>query len=110
MKALMVVTRHFFIGDPFVPLKFDLIFIFVYFRAIDENREDLAAFLIRCGCDLNSARKIGPDGRGGDEAHDLASPLHLCCQWGLELVVQALLEHGANKNSKVSFSHAKVIK
>lgn len=71
-------------------------------RAIDENREDFACFLIRCGCDLNSIRKVGPDGRGGDEAHDLATPLHLCCQWGLEEVVQALLEHGANKNAKVN--------
>ena len=71
-------------------------------RAIDENNEDFANFLIRCGCDLNSARKVGPDGRGGDEAHDLATPLHLCCQWGLESVVQTLLEHGASKNAKVS--------
>lgn len=70
-------------------------------RAIDENNEDFAAFLVRCGCDLNSPRKVGPDGRGGDEAHDLASPLHLCCQWGLEIVVRTLLEHGANKNAKV---------
>ena len=70
-------------------------------RSIDENNEDLACFLIRCGCDLNAPRKIGPDGRGGEEAHDLASPLHLCCQWGLQEVVQSLLEHGANKNAKV---------
>ena len=73
-------------------------------RAIDENEQDLACFLIRCGCDLNSPRKAGLDGRGGDEAHDLASPLHLCCQWGLETVVLALLEQGANKNSKVNLS------
>ena len=72
-------------------------------RAIDENQEEFATFLIRCGCDLNSPRKVGPDGRGGDEAHDLATPLHLCCQWaGLPIVVEALLEHGANKNAKVS--------
>ena len=45
--------------------------------AIDENQEEFATFLIRCGCDLNSPRKVGPDGRGGDEAHDLATPLHL---------------------------------
>jgi ankyrin repeat protein len=70
-------------------------------RCIDENQEDKAAFLIRCGCDLNSPRKVGPDGRGGDEAYDLASPLHLCSQWGLEEVVRTLLEHGANKNAKV---------
>ena len=47
---------------------------------------------------MNFPRKVGPDGRGGDEAHDLATPLHLCCQWaGLPIVVEALLEHGANK-------------
>ena len=71
-------------------------------RAIDENKEAHACFLIRCGCDLNSPRKIGSDGRGGDEAHDLASPMHLCCTWGLQAVVQCLLEHGANKNAKVN--------
>lgn len=54
------------------------------------------------GCDLNSARRPGPGGRGGDEAHDQASPLHLCCQWGLETVVQTLVEHGAAINSRVS--------
>jgi len=27
----------------------------------------------RSGCDLNSPRKVGRDGRGGDEAHDLVS-------------------------------------
>jgi hypothetical protein len=30
-----------------------------------------------------------------------ASPLHLCCQWGLEEVVRTLLEHGASLNAKV---------
>ncbi len=69
-------------------------------RAIDENQEEMAAFIIRGGCDLNTPRKVGPDGRGGDEAHDLASPLHLCCQWGLESVVKTLLEHGAHINAK----------
>ena len=76
---------------------------FFFLLSIDENKEDFATFLIRCGCDLNSPRKVGPDGRGGDEAHDLSTPLHLCCQWaGLPNVVEALLEHGANKNAKAS--------
>ena len=69
-------------------------------RAIDENNEDAACFLIRSGCDLNSPRRVGPDGRGGDEAHDLATPLHLCCQWGLESTAQCLIEHGAGMNVK----------
>ncbi|XP_059091061.1 rabankyrin-5-like isoform X1 [Tigriopus californicus] len=67
-------------------------------KAIDENLEDIACFLIRAGCDLNSPRKEGPNGKGGEEAHDLMTPLHLCCQWGLEKTVQVLLEHGANIN------------
>ncbi len=71
-------------------------------RAIDENREDCTCFLIRAGCDLNSPRRPGPDGQGGEEARDLATPLHLCCQWGLEQTVTSLLEHGVNVNSKVS--------
>ncbi|XP_069684015.1 rabankyrin-5 [Periplaneta americana] len=69
-------------------------------KAIDENNEPIARFLIQSGCDLNSARKPGPGGRGGDEARDQASPLHHCCQWGLETVVQTLVEHGAAINSR----------
>lgn len=55
-------------------------------KAIDENREDIAQFLIRSGCDLNSPRRPGNNGTGGDEAKDECTPLHLCCQWGLEQV------------------------
>jgi ankyrin repeat protein len=42
----------------------------------------------------------GPNGEGDDEARDRASPLHLCCQWGLETVVRTLVEHRANVNSR----------
>ncbi|KAJ9588899.1 hypothetical protein L9F63_017777 [Diploptera punctata] len=69
-------------------------------KAIDENNEPIARFLIQSGCDLNSPRRPGPGGRGGDEAKDQASPLHLCCQWGLETVVQTLVEHGAAINAR----------
>ena len=69
-------------------------------RAIDNNKEDIAQFLIRSGCDLNAPRRLGPDGVGGDEARDECTPLHLCCQWGLEQVVQTLIEHGANVNAR----------
>ncbi|KDR22440.1 Ankyrin repeat and FYVE domain-containing protein 1, partial [Zootermopsis nevadensis] len=72
-------------------------------KSIDENKEQIARFLIQrqdIGCDLNEARRPGPGGRGGDEARDQASPLHLCCQWGLETVVQTLVEHGAAINSR----------
>lgn len=54
------------------------------------------------GCDINSPRKPGPGGRGGEESKDLSSPLHLCCHWGLQSVVQTLLEHGANVNAWVN--------
>ncbi|CAL7948855.1 unnamed protein product [Xylocopa violacea] len=69
-------------------------------RAIDHNKEDIAQFLIRSGCDLNAPRRLGPDGAGGDEAKDECTPLHLCCQWGLEQVVQTLIEHSADVNAR----------
>ncbi|XP_042239177.1 rabankyrin-5-like isoform X2 [Homarus americanus] len=69
-------------------------------KAIDENREDIACFLIRSGCDVNVVRKPGPGGTGGEEATDQQTPLHLCCSWGLEDIVQTLLEHGAKVNAK----------
>ncbi|XP_055542467.1 rabankyrin-5 isoform X2 [Wyeomyia smithii] len=68
-------------------------------RAIDENKEQAAQFLIRSGCDLDSPRQPGPQGQGGDEAKDKASPLHLCCQWGLRNVLHTLIDHGANVNA-----------
>ncbi|KAK3869346.1 hypothetical protein Pcinc_025330 [Petrolisthes cinctipes] len=69
-------------------------------KAIDENREDIACFLVRSGCDVNATRKPGPGGSGGEEARDLMSPLHLCCSWGLQNTCQALLEHGAKVNAR----------
>ncbi|XP_031776150.1 rabankyrin-5 isoform X2 [Apis florea] len=69
-------------------------------RAIDHNKEDIAQFLIRSGCDLNAPRRPGPDGIGGDEARDECTPLHLCCQWGLEQVIQTLIEHDADVNAR----------
>lgn len=56
--------------------------------------------LYRSGCDLNAPRRHGPNGAGGDEAKDECTPLHLCCQWGLEQVVQTLIEHGADVNAQ----------
>ncbi|KAG0712539.1 Rabankyrin-5 [Chionoecetes opilio] len=69
-------------------------------RAIDENHEEISVFLIRSGCDVNAVRKPGAGGAGGEEAKDLMTPLHLCCSWGLEDTVQALIEHGAKVNAK----------
>lgn len=57
-------------------------------RAIDENKETAAIFLIQSGCDLESPRLAGPEGEGGDEVKDKHTPLHLCCTWGLEPVAR----------------------
>ncbi|XP_056911182.1 rabankyrin-5 isoform X1 [Takifugu flavidus] len=69
-------------------------------RAIDENNEVSACFLIRSGCDLNSCRRPGPNGEGDEEARDGQTPLHLASSWGLEEVVQCLLEFAANVNAQ----------
>ena len=69
-------------------------------KALDENNEDIACFLIRSGCDVDSPRKPSPSGEGDEEAFDGQTPLHLACTWGLERVVQALLEFGADVNAK----------
>ena len=71
-------------------------------RALDENNEFIACFLIRSGCDLNSPRKPSPDGKGEEEAYDGQTPLHMACCWGLENVVQTLLEFGADVNAEDS--------
>lgn len=71
-------------------------------KALDENNEDIACFLIRSGCDVDCTRKPSPDGEGDEEAYDGQTPLHLACTWGLERVVQSLLEFGANVNTKDS--------
>ncbi|XP_037956242.1 rabankyrin-5 [Teleopsis dalmanni] len=68
-------------------------------RAIDENKETAAIFLIRNQCDLDSPRQLGENGSGEDEIKNKDSPLHLCCQWGLIKVLRALIDHGANVNS-----------
>lgn len=68
-------------------------------RAIDENKETAAIFLIKSACDLDSPRQLGPNGQGGDEVKSKSSPLHLCCEWGLTRVLQTLIDHGANVNA-----------
>lgn len=53
------------------------------------------------GCDVNSPRRPGTNGEGDEEARDGQSPLHLASCWGLEEVVQCLLEFGASVNAQV---------
>uniref|UniRef100_A0A673GLN3 Ankyrin repeat and FYVE domain containing 1 n=1 Tax=Sinocyclocheilus rhinocerous TaxID=307959 RepID=A0A673GLN3_9TELE len=77
-------------------------------RAIDENTEITACFLIRSGCDVNSPRRPGPNGEGDEEARDGQSPLHLAASWGLEEVAQCLLEFGANVNAQDSEGRAPI--
>ncbi|XP_077403637.1 rabankyrin-5 [Vanacampus margaritifer] len=69
-------------------------------RAVDENNEITACFLIRSGCDVNSPRRPGPNGEGEEEARDGQMPLHLASSWGLEDVVQCLLEFRASVNTQ----------
>ncbi|GAB0091613.1 rabankyrin-5 [Sergentomyia squamirostris] len=68
-------------------------------RALDENKDSAAIFLIKSRCDVDSPRQPGPNGEGGDDARSKASPLHMCCQWGLVNVLQTLIDHGANINA-----------
>nr|XP_032823369.1 rabankyrin-5 [Petromyzon marinus] len=67
-------------------------------RAIDENNEKIACFLIRSDCDRDGPRRPGLKGEGQEEARDGQTPLHLAATWGLEEVVQCLLEYRANVN------------
>ncbi|XP_030757368.1 rabankyrin-5 [Sitophilus oryzae] len=72
-------------------------------RALDENNEEAAVFLIKAGCDLDSPRMPSSDAVGGEcgeAGRDGMTPLHLCCSWGLEPVARALIEHRANVNAR----------
>ena len=59
--------------------------------------------MIRSGCDMNSSRREGPGGEGGEEARDGQAALHLATQWGQEMVVTTLIEHGADIKSQLRF-------
>ena len=52
-------------------------------------------------CDVNSSRRLGPNGEGEEEAHDGQGPIHLSATWGLEKVVQCLLEYNVDVNAQV---------
>ncbi len=61
-------------------------------RAIDENNDAVAIFLIKSGCDINSPRRPGLNGELPDEAKDKMCPIHLACTWGQEKIVSALVD------------------
>ncbi|CAF0854297.1 unnamed protein product [Brachionus calyciflorus] len=67
-------------------------------RAIDENNDAVAIFLIKSGCDINSPRRPGLNGETPEEAKDKMTPLHLASGWGQEKIAQCLLEHGCEIN------------
>lgn len=52
-------------------------------------------------CDINAIRKPGPNGEGAEEAREKQTPLHTAASWGLEKVVDILIEMGANVNAQV---------
>jgi ankyrin repeat protein len=66
-------------------------------RAIEENNEYAAVFLIRSGCDLNAYKQSPTEGDTMSMTKD--SPLHMCCIHGLPKTVQTLIEFGANVNA-----------
>lgn len=72
----------------------------LHFKKLIVNNKETVRLIDCSGCDLNSPRRPSPDGSGGEEARDNCTPLHLCCQWGLEQVVQTLIEHGAAVNAR----------
>ncbi len=56
----------------------------------------------RIGRPRRALRRPGPGGEGSEEAQDRQTPLHMAATWGLEQVVAALIEHGANTNAQVA--------
>lgn len=67
-------------------------------RAIDENNDAVAVFLIKSGCDMDSPRRPGLGGETPDESKDGMTPLHLACSWGQEKVVATLVEYKCQMN------------
>ena len=78
-------------------------------RAILLRDTATACFLIKNGADVNSpsrpsslSRESG--GKPGSPIESLfAPPLHMACERGLQEVVQCLVDHHANVNTKVGW-------
>ncbi|VDP10505.1 unnamed protein product [Soboliphyme baturini] len=69
-------------------------------KALDENNEAAACFLIRNNCNVHALRKLGPKGEGREEVDEKDTPLHMAAAWGLRDVVIELLAHGADVNAQ----------
>ncbi|KAM4547489.1 rabankyrin-5-like [Fundulus diaphanus] len=83
--------------------------VLFYRHEAEYNAESRACSVVfLAGCDVNSPRRPGPNGEGDEEARDGQSPLHLASSWGLEDVVQCLLEFGANVNAQDSEGRAPI--
>ena len=50
---------------------------------------------------MDSPRRPGPNGEGDEEARGGMGPLHLAATWGLDKLVQCLLEFNADVNVQV---------
>jgi len=61
-----------------------------------------STFLIKNGADINSPFRPGAEWKNSIEAN-FASPLHMACSIGLDVVVQCLVEHHADVNQKVKY-------
>nr|CAB3221682.1 ankyrin repeat and FYVE domain-containing protein 1 [Phallusia mammillata] len=68
-------------------------------RAIDENMEDVACFLIKSGCDIDSPRKVGLSNIA-TPVIDGQSPIHMACAWGLVKILESLLKQNAVINAQ----------
>lgn len=54
------------------------------------------------GCDVNSSRRPSLEGETSEEGTDGQTPLHLASSWGLEEIVQKLIECNADINAQDS--------
>ncbi|XP_027194970.2 rabankyrin-5 [Dermatophagoides pteronyssinus] len=66
-------------------------------RALDENNQRAAIFLIQSGCDIHAIRKPGTDGQGKEDC-DGQTPLHMACSWGMAEVVETLINLEVDAN------------
>ncbi|KHJ47577.1 hypothetical protein D918_01732 [Trichuris suis] len=71
-------------------------------KAIDENNQNAACFLIQSGCNVNALRRENAYGEGRAEAMERQTPLHMAVAWGLSDVVAALIYYGADLNAQDS--------
>lgn len=84
-------------------------------RALDENNQRAAIFLIQNGCDIHAIRRPGPEGQGKDDCDgqtpvsktffrcnrfvkNIILQLHMACCWGMAEVVETLIKLQVDAN------------